>query len=233
MLRGELTGLRARLRGDAEILHAELYEDVETRVRGDSRPWIPVPYGPASPFWVGPGAEPARPDDPAFFSVVELAADELAGEALLWGIDLHNRSAHVGISLRPAFRGRGLGTDAVRVLCRYGFAIRGLHRLQLETLADNDAMLRAAHRAGFTREGVARGSDWVNGRFADSVIFGLLESDWPRLPAPRQDGRRSWPGWPAARPRARRGGMIIHSGGCLSTWCGRTSGASACEHMHR
>jgi hypothetical protein len=31
MLRGELTGLRARLPGDTEILHAQLYDDVETR----------------------------------------------------------------------------------------------------------------------------------------------------------------------------------------------------------
>ena len=108
-----------------------------------------------------------------------LGSSELAGEALLWGIDLHNRSAHVGISLRPAFRSRGLGADAVRVLCRYGFAIRGLHRLQLETLADNHAMIQLAKRAGFLQEGVLRGSEWVDGGFADAVIFGLLAADLP------------------------------------------------------
>ena len=52
MLRGELTGLRARLPVDVDILHAELYDDVETRVRADTRPWMPVPSGPASPYWV-------------------------------------------------------------------------------------------------------------------------------------------------------------------------------------
>jgi len=175
MLRGELTGLRARLPGEAEILHAELYDDVETRVRADSRPWVPIPSGPVSPFWVGAG--PSQPVDAAVFSVVELATGQLAGDAVLWAIDPHNRSAHIGISLRPACRGRGLGTDTVRVLCRYGFAIRGLHRIQLETLTDNEAMIRVAEQAGFTREGVTRGSDWVNGAFADSVIFGLLASD--------------------------------------------------------
>ena len=92
------------------------------------------------------------------FAVTELATGELAGEAVLWGIDLHNRSAHVGLALRPAFRGRGLGTDAVRVLCRYGFTIRGLHRMQLETLADNHAMIAVAERLGFTREGTMRGA---------------------------------------------------------------------------
>ena len=183
MLSGELTGLRARAADDVEILHAELYEDVPTRVQADTRPWVPIPSGPASPYWVpGLGEDPSGVDaanaGSAHFSVVELATDGLVGEALLWAIDLHNRSAHIGISLRPAFRGRGFGLDVVRILCRYGFQLRGLHRLQLETLGDNHAMMAVAEKAGFTREGMTRGSSWVNGRFLDDVIFGLLAEEF-------------------------------------------------------
>jgi RimJ/RimL family protein N-acetyltransferase len=185
-LTGELTGLRARAAEDVAILHAELYEDVATRIMTDLRPWVPLPFGPASPFWVpGLGVDPAASSDSAgaqsdsaIFSVVELATGELAGEALLWAIDLHNRSAHIGISLRPACRGRGLGADVVRILCRYGFRLRGLRRLQLETLADNHAMLAVAVKLGFTREGITRSSSWVNGRFTDDVIFGLLAEEF-------------------------------------------------------
>jgi RimJ/RimL family protein N-acetyltransferase len=174
MLRGERAGLRARQDSDVPVLQAELYDDLATRMRADSRPWRPVPPGsPASPYVVTGTA-----DDAAVFSVVRLAADELAGEALLWGIDLHNRTAHVGISLRPAFRGHGLGIDAVRLLCYYGFAVRGLHRLQVETLADNAAMIAAATRAGFVPEGTLRGSAWVDGAFADETILGLLAAEW-------------------------------------------------------
>jgi RimJ/RimL family protein N-acetyltransferase len=173
MLCGEMTGLRARHDSDIPVLHAGLYDDVATRVRADSRPWQPIPPGPGSPYVV------TGPDDrAACFSVVELATGELAGEALLWNIDLHNRAAHVGIALLPAFRGRRLGTDVVRVLCRYGFAIRGLQRLQIETLADNNAMIQAASRAGFAREGTLRRSAWVNGDFANEVILGLLATEW-------------------------------------------------------
>ena len=89
------------------------------------------------------------------------------------------RYAHLlDVFVLPEFRGRGLGTDVVRVLCRYGFAIRGLHRLQAETLADNVAMIAAAGRAGFRREGTLRRSAWVNGDFADEVILGLLAPEW-------------------------------------------------------
>lgn len=122
MLRGETVGPRARHEADVPVLHTELYNDVATRSRADSRPWRPIaPGSPASPY-----AVPDPSDDAACFSVVQLTdfsvvqlTDEaLAGEALLWGIDAHNRSAHLGVSLRPALRGRGLGSDVVRVLCR-------------------------------------------------------------------------------------------------------------------
>jgi RimJ/RimL family protein N-acetyltransferase len=167
MLHGDKVLLRARYDTDVPVLHTELHNDVATRMRADARPWRPVP--PSSPTLT---AEPG--EDTAQFSVVELYSDELAGQALLWAIDTHNRSAHLGISLRPAFRGRGLGTDVVRVLCTYGFHVRGLHRLQVDTLADNAAMIAAATRAGFTLEGTLRRSAWIGGDFADEVILGRL-----------------------------------------------------------
>jgi RimJ/RimL family protein N-acetyltransferase len=176
MLRGELTMLRARTEDDARTLHADLYEDVATRVRSDTRPWVPIPFGSLSPYWPL-GAAPS-PTDPDVFAVTELATGELAGAAVLWSIDLHNRSAHAGIELRQAFRGRGLGSDVIRLLCRYGFMIRGLRRMQLETLADNGAMIAVAERLGFTREGTMRGASWVNGQWVDEVIFAMLDTEF-------------------------------------------------------
>lgn len=173
MLRGEFVGLRARIESDVPILHSELYENVATRSRADSRPWRPIPSGPFSPYAL---AEPSPTE--AIFSVVELGSHSLAGEAVLWQIDTHNRFAHLGMSLIPQFRGRGLAAEVVALLCQYGFRTRGLSRLQLETLADNDAMRRTAERAGFTLEATLRRSAWVEGQFLDEVIYGLLDSEW-------------------------------------------------------
>ena len=63
MLRVGKVGLRARDEADVAVLHAELYEDIATRMRADSRPWRPIPAGSAaSPYAVG---EPR--DDVAVF----------------------------------------------------------------------------------------------------------------------------------------------------------------------
>ncbi|MCM2580070.1 GNAT family N-acetyltransferase [Streptomyces meridianus] len=171
MMRGEKAGLRARHEADVPLLHA-LHEDVASRSRQDPRPWQPLPPE-RSPFVVAETSEKAVP-----FSAVELDSGELAGAASLWGIDLHNRSAHLGLSLLPAFRGRGLGSDIVRVLCAYGFTVRGLQRLQVDTLEDNVPMITAATKAGFTVEGTLRRSAWVCGTFLDEVVLGLLAHEW-------------------------------------------------------
>ncbi|SCK55171.1 Acetyltransferases, including N-acetylases of ribosomal proteins [Streptomyces sp. ScaeMP-e48] len=114
--------------------------------------------------------------------MVELAGGALIGTATLWSIDTHSRSGHVGLALLPAARGKGYGTDVVATLGHYGFALRNLHRLQTETLADNTAMLRSAERNGFVREGVLCSSAWLLGEFLDEVL-GLLGQDWKQDPA--------------------------------------------------
>jgi RimJ/RimL family protein N-acetyltransferase len=182
VLHGELTGLRALTDNDIEVFETELLTDVETRIRATGRPWLPVaPGAPDSPY---------RQDQDRVavvrFSVVELATGDLAGEAVMSGIDLHNRHAEIGLVLRSAFRGRHLGTDVVRVLCRYGFWVRGLHRIQITTLADNHAMVAAAVRAGFVLEGTSREVAWVDGGFADGVTLSLLSGEWS--PAGRSTG---------------------------------------------
>jgi len=174
MLRGERVYLRARQAADVPILDTELHDDMATRARSDARAWRPVTPGSAASRYAI--RDPSQ--DTAIFSVVAADTDELAGDALLWGIDTHNRVAHIGVSLLPAWRGRGFGTDVVKVLCHYGFDVLGLHRMQIDTLADNAAMIGAAKAVGFVLEGTLRESAWVTGRFLDDVVLGLLITRW-------------------------------------------------------
>jgi RimJ/RimL family protein N-acetyltransferase len=173
MLTGEKVGLRARHEEDIPVLRAQLFDDVVNTARAEGRPWRPI-TDPKDPRLMAD----AKDDKLVQFSVVELESGTLVGTATLWGIDTHNRSAHIGLGLLPSCRGKGYGTDVVAVLCHYGFVVRGLQRLQIETLSDNAAMLRSAERNGFVREGVLRSSAWVMGEFLDQVVLGLLARDW-------------------------------------------------------
>lgn len=174
VIRGRKVGLRAPSEQDVPVLHAELYNDVPTRSRVSGRAWVPTRPGPRDAPYGGSESGQKR----IGFSVVELSTEELAGEAMLVGVDTHSRHASLGLALRPAYRGRGLGTDIVRVLCYYGFVVRGMHRLEVATLADNVSMIGAAQRAGFTLEGTLRSAAWVMGEFLDVTLLGLLAPEY-------------------------------------------------------
>jgi RimJ/RimL family protein N-acetyltransferase len=177
MLRGGKVGLRARYEDDVPILRTELYDDVVNSARAENGPWRPLMPSKDSRF-----LEDDKDEKNVQFSVVELDGGTLIGAAALWGIDTHHRSAHIGLGLLPSARGKGFGTDVVGTLCYYGFVVRSLQRLQIETLSDNAAMLRSAEHNGFVREGVLRSSAWVLGEFLDEVVLGLLARDWNGTP---------------------------------------------------
>jgi RimJ/RimL family protein N-acetyltransferase len=83
----------------------------------------------------------------------------------------------MGIALLPQARGRGYGTAAQRALVRYLFLHTQVNRIEAGTEVGNLAEQRALEKAGFTREGVMRGSAFQGGRWHDGVIYSVLRSE--------------------------------------------------------
>jgi len=71
-----------------------------------------------------------------------------------------------------------VGRDAIEVICRFGFEIRGLERLSLETLEVNAPMRATATACGFVEEGRLRSAAWHLGRRVDEMLYGLLSAEW-------------------------------------------------------
>jgi len=84
---------------------------------------------------------------------------------------------NVGIALAPEARGQGYGTAAQRLLVRYLFAHSQVNRIEAGTEVTNFAEQRALEKAGFTREGIARGAAFQNGRWHDAVIYSVLRGE--------------------------------------------------------
>lgn len=112
----------------------------------------------------------------AVFRLTLLPQDEVVGGANLL---FHDRDiAEASYFVRRSARGHGLATRAVRLLAGWAFTELGIERLELRIHPDNEASLRVAERAGFTREGVERASGrWPDGSRFDLVVFSLLPGD--------------------------------------------------------
>ncbi|BDV31892.1 GNAT family N-acetyltransferase [Microbacterium terricola] len=78
----------------------------------------------------------------------------------------------------PAARGRGSGTEALRIWTDYLFAHTDAVRLDFSTWSGNTRMLGVGHRLGFTEEARFRNAREVRGERYDSVVMGVLRAEW-------------------------------------------------------
>jgi RimJ/RimL family protein N-acetyltransferase len=196
MITGQVVGLRDLRRDDVATLHTAFAMDPAMHGNIKSSPWRPVTL--ARRLAEFDREEAGKPDPCAITFTVQRGNDPQGrpvGWGIVWGLDEHHRTAHLGVALVPPVRGQGLGRDVLDTLCRYAFEVRDLHRVQLETLGSNLAMQRAALAAGFREEGRLHESAYLMGSREDEVIYGRLASGrgLPRLvgePVVTQD---PWP----------------------------------------
>jgi RimJ/RimL family protein N-acetyltransferase len=101
----------------------------------------------------------------------------------IYGPDERSRAWQLGISLIPEARGQGYGPEVLRLLALHLFATTNANRIEGQTDVGNLAARRALERAGFTAEGVARGSQFRAGKHHDLLVYSLLRSEMRgRLP---------------------------------------------------
>lgn len=114
----------------------------------------------------------------AGFGIETLAGGQLIGSCALRDTSPENRSAELGIMIgEKSYWDGGYGTDAMRVLCRFGFEMMNLHRIELEVFAENARARHVYEKIGFRTEASLRDSRYRNGRYIDVVVMGLLEGE--------------------------------------------------------
>ena len=101
------------------------------------------------------------------------------------------RHAGVDLFLDSAHQGRGLGPEAIALVARYLFEVRGHHRLTIDPAATNARAIRAYERVGFRAVGVMRKYErGLDGAWHDGLLMDLLVGEL-RAPGPADRGRAS------------------------------------------
>lgn len=85
----------------------------------------------------------------------------------------HQRS-EIGYMILPEFNGKGIVTEAVKVVVKYGFEKMKLHSIEAVIDPDNIASAKVLEKNGFIKEAHLRENVFFEGQFLDSVIYSLL-----------------------------------------------------------
>jgi RimJ/RimL family protein N-acetyltransferase len=162
---GDLVRLRAREDEDLPRLNAMFDEPA---VLGGLQVPFPQPMA-GIREWM----EATRGAENQVHFVIETTAGEAVGVCGLQDIDGRARHAVLGIWIGEPYWHRGFGTDAIRVLCRFGFRHMNLQRITLQVYEPNERARRVYEKVGFKREGTLRRSQFVGGRYVDEYVMGL------------------------------------------------------------
>lgn len=174
LLRGALVQLRAPLPDD--LPHFVTWANDMEYSRLLRRGWITPATLEGFQSWF---SSMSRSDDSVPFSIVTRADARLIGLLVIKDIVWQARHCSFFIALgQPEDRGRGYGTDALRVLLRYCFQEMNMNAVRLEVMAYNPAAYHTYQRIGFTHDGTLRACVFRDGVYYDVHCLSILRSEW-------------------------------------------------------
>ena len=114
------------------------------------------------------------------FIIVDKAQNRPVGTVFLKEIDREHLRAEYAIFIgEETARGRGIGSEAARLMTDYGFQQLGLNRIYLYVFASNVRAIASYRSAGFREEGRLRENyRCKDGSFADVLMMSLLRGEW-------------------------------------------------------
>jgi len=113
------------------------------------------------------------------YAIVLDKDDLLIGNIGLMEIDNINRSATVGLFIGESEnRGKGYGTEALRLILDFGFKTLNLHNIMLIVHSDNQQAIACYKKVGFREFGRRREAKYKNGNYIDIVHMEILDADF-------------------------------------------------------
>jgi RimJ/RimL family protein N-acetyltransferase len=172
-LRGNLSVLRAWHPEDAPSLSQHANNRAVWRNLGDAFPH-PYTLDQAEEYIEARRAQ----DGPQRIFAIEVDGAAVGGIGFQRGHDVRSRSADFGYWLGETYWGRGIATDAGRLVVAYAFETFPLNRLQAQVKAWNPASARVLEKLGFTLECRLREHVFKDGAFVDELVYGLLRHEF-------------------------------------------------------
>jgi len=104
---------------------------------------------------------------------------KLIGNCGVFGIELENRSAELGIMIGDKSEwNKGYGAEVMMLLLKHGFETLNLNRIALRVYAENVRAVRSYEKAGFVLEGRMREAVYKHGKYDDVLFMSVLRLEW-------------------------------------------------------
>lgn len=174
MLKGNKTIIRPLESSDLEILY-EWYNDYEYSH------WISGGW-PVNTLLRREQIEKTLYEEDPYRYAITTMENHLIGTLGFDEVNIPARSAKVfiGIGLKE-YWGKGFGQDALKIFLNYLFNYWNFNRLTAETWEGNKRAIHCYEKLGFQIEGRLREAYYINGKYYDVIVMGLLRKDYDTI----------------------------------------------------
>jgi ribosomal-protein-alanine N-acetyltransferase len=111
------------------------------------------------------------------WAIIENSTNEFIGYFGYWRIIKEHCRAEIGYALKPEFWGRGYMSETLKILIDFGFNDLRIHSIEANVNPKNEKSVQLLEKLNFKKEAYFRENYFFNGKFVDSIIYSLLESD--------------------------------------------------------
>ena len=175
-LETEHLSLRGMRVSDAEDMYA--YAQLESVTRYLT--WTPHPNIKHTKEYLTYVGQRYRTGDFFDWAVVCKEDGRMIGTCGFTSFDFTSDAAEIGYVLNPDYHGRGLATEAVREILKFGFEVLKLHRIEAKFLKENNRSLRLMERVGMQFEGYAREALKIKGQYRTVGRCAILRREWEK-----------------------------------------------------
>lgn len=172
-LSGDKVSLRGLRREDLELYRSWLENPEATHYMESG--WRPLPDSEMEAIY----KTSTELNDAVVFIIVDKATSLAVGVCGLYLIQWICRRGEFRILVGDdRFRGKGLGSEAARLVVAYGFETLNLETLYLGVNIENQGAIGSYENAGFRREGIRRQLIYRNGRYYDALMMSILRQEY-------------------------------------------------------
>lgn len=124
----------------------------------------------------------ATASDEKHFVIAEKNTGDYIGQIDLMKINWTNRVAEIGIVIgKKDAHGKGIGTEAMKLLQSFAFERMNLNRLELVVHDYNPRAYRCYTKCGFVEEGRWRKKQYHKGEYHDLILMGIVKEEYEKI----------------------------------------------------
>ena len=113
------------------------------------------------------------------FAIVDKETDTLLGNSGFSSIDNINQTAEVGLFIGDEEkRNKGIGTEVLNLLIKYGFEYLNLNNIMLKVYSFNERAIKCYKKTGFKEFGRRHKSKFIKNCWYDIIYMEILREDY-------------------------------------------------------